>query len=182
MLVMPPGLAIAAAVTIAAAPLAIPTTADNSRQLDDASVVAIFDAANTFDIEAGQLARKRSSDKATLALARHFIRDHKAVRKQGRDLAAKLGVSPTPPADFALARDHAAAMADLKSKSGAEFDRAYAAHEVAFHQAVIDALNSTLIPAIETPELKAFVQKGAPAFQGHLASAQALARKLEART
>ena len=47
---------------------------------------------------------------------------------------------------------------------------------------MIDALNSTLIPAIENPELKAFVQKVAPAFQGHLASAQALARKLEAQT
>ena len=28
-----------------------------------------------------------------------LARDHKAVRQQGRDLAKKLGVTPTPPKD-----------------------------------------------------------------------------------
>lgn len=150
--------------------------------LNDATIVAIFDAANTFDIEAGQLALERSRDSAVTRLAHHFIVDHKAVRQQGRDLAAKLGVVPTPPADFALPKDHAKAMAELKTKSGAAFDRAYAAHEVAFHEAVISALKTTLIPAIENGELKALVQKIEPAFEGHLAAARAVAAKLEART
>jgi putative membrane protein len=150
--------------------------------LNDATIVAIFDAANTFDIEAGELALKRASNPAAIAFARQMIADHKAVRQQGRDLAAKLGVKPTPPADFALAQDHAKAMAELKAKSGPDFDRAYAAHEVAFHAAVIEALKTTLIPAIENPELKTLVQKIEPAFEGHLASARALAAKLEART
>jgi putative membrane protein len=45
-------------------------------------------------------------------------------------------------------------MAELKEKSGNEFDRAYAAHEVAFHQAVLDAVKGTLLPAIQNAELK----------------------------
>jgi putative membrane protein len=154
----------------------------SSRAVDDATIVAIFDAANTFDIEAGQLALKQSRDRRVTELAHHFITDHTALRDQGRELAAKLKVTPTPPQDFALAQEHAKAMAELKTKSGAEFDRAYAAHEVAFHEAVLQALKSTLIPEIENAELKTFVQKVAPAFEGHLASVRALAKKLEARS
>ena len=177
-------LALAAAALAFAAPSVRPQSdlVRSGLELDDATIVAIFDAANTFDIEAGELALKRSRNKATTDLAHHFITDHKAVRQQGRDLAAKLGVKPTPTEDFALAQYHAKAMAELETKSGAEFDRAYAAHEVAYHEAVIAALKTTLIPAIENPELKALVQKIEPAFEGHLASARALAAKLEARS
>jgi putative membrane protein len=93
-------------------------------------------------------------------------------------LAKKLSVTPTPPAKFDLADAHAKAMSELKQKSGKEFDRAYAVHEVAFHQAVIDALKGTLLPAIQNAELKAFVEKIAPAFQAHLEAAKQLQKKL----
>ena len=69
-------------------------------------------------------------------------------------------------------------MATLRSKHGADFDRAYLAHEVAYHQAVIDAVNKTLLPAIQNAELKAFVVKIAPAFQAHLVAAENLQKKL----
>jgi putative membrane protein len=149
-----------------------------STQLDDPTIVAIFDAANTYDVEAGELALHKSHTKAVRDLAQQFVNDHKAVRQQGRDLAKKLGVTPTPPKDFALALQHAKSMKDLQRKSGADFDRAYAAHEVAFHQAVLDALNGTLIPAIKNAELKAFVEKIGPAFQGHLEAAKQLQKGL----
>jgi putative membrane protein len=92
-------------------------------------------------------------------------------------LAKKLGVTPTPPKDDKSARDHAEAMGKLKAAKGDAFDRAYLAHEVAYHKAVIDAINQTLLPAIKNAELKALVQKVAPAFQAHLDAAQKLADK-----
>jgi len=144
--------------------------------------VAIFDAANTYDIEAAQLALKKSHTEAVRSLAHQFATDHRNLRQQGRDLARKLGVKPTPPADFALAKEHAEAMRTLQGKSGPDFDRAYAEHEVKFHQAVIDAVTNTLLPAVSNAELKAFVQKTAPAFQGHLAMAKQLASRLGAST
>ena len=148
--------------------------------LDDPTIVAIFDAANTFDVETGQLALQRSPTKAVRELAQQFIHDHQAVRQQGRDLAKQLAVTPTPPNDFALARQHAEAMKELRSKSGAEFDRAYVAHEITYHQAVLDAVTGTLLPAIKNPELKAFVEKVGPAFQGHLEAAKQLQKRLTA--
>jgi putative membrane protein len=151
-----------------------------STALDDPTIVAIFDAANTYDVETSGLALQKSHTKAVRDLAQQFANDHKAVRQQGRDLATKLGVTPTPPKDFALAQEHVKALKELRSKSGADFDKAYVAHEIAYHQAVIDALNGTLIPAIQNPELKAFVEKIGPAFQGHLEGAKALQKRLTA--
>jgi putative membrane protein len=146
--------------------------------LDDPTIVAIYDAANTFDIEAGNLALQRSTTKAVTDLASQFVHDHTAVRQQGRDLATKLGVKPTPPKECALCDAHTKAMAHLKALSGPAFDKAYADHEVEYHQAVIDAINGTLLPAIKNAELKALVEKVAPAFQAHLLAAKALQKKV----
>jgi putative membrane protein len=150
------------------------------KPLNDATIVAIFDAANTYDIEAGKLALEKSQTKEVRDLAQHFVNDHKAVRQQGRDLAKKLSLTPTAPEHFDLADAHAKAMAELRGKSGADFDQAYAAHEVVFHQAVLDAVSSSLLPAIKNPELKAFVEMVGPAFLGHLEAAKQLQRRLTA--
>lgn len=149
-----------------------------AQKLDDPTIVAIYDAANTFDIEASGLAAKRTKNADVKKLAEQFVRDHSAVRQQGRDLAKKLGVTPTPPKDLPLAKDHATAMAKLKSVSDAGFDRAYLENEVAYHKAVIDALNNTLEPATQNAELKTLEQTVAPAFNAHLVAAQNLLDKL----
>jgi putative membrane protein len=146
--------------------------------LNDPTIVAIFDAANTYDIETGQLALEKSKNASVRQLAEQFVNDHSAVRQQGRDLAQKLSVTPTPPRELALTDQHKQAMAELKTKSGKEFDRAYAAHEVTFHQAVLDAVKGTLLPAIQNAELKAFVEKVGPAFQAHLEAAKQLQKKV----
>lgn len=145
-----------------------------ARTLDDPTIVAIFDAANTWDVETGELAAKKGTTEEVRAFGRMLARDHRQVRQQGRDLAAKLGVHPTPPQDFAMAADHEAAMRSLRGASGRAFDRAFLAHEVAFHKAVIDAVTSTLLPALQNAEVKDLVTKVAPAFEAHRAAAQAM--------
>ncbi|HEY2898101.1 MAG TPA: DUF4142 domain-containing protein [Gemmatimonadaceae bacterium] len=142
--------------------------------VDDPTICAIFDAANTWDVETSDLAVKKGSTKEVRDLAAMFSRDHKAVRQQGRDLVKKLHVTPTPPKDFALATDHAEAMKTLESTTGKAFDRAYLTHEVAYHKAVIDALNGTLMPATQNAELKDLEVKVGPAFQAHMLAAQRL--------
>jgi len=169
---------VAATVAGAAAFAFIAGAAPVEAQLDDATIVAIFDAANTADIETGELAMQRGQSDEVRNFGTMLARDHKAVRQMGRDLARKLNVTPTPPADTSSAMAHARAMATLRSVPAAEFDQAFLAHEVAFHQAVLDAVSSTLMPAIRNDELKALVQKVAPAFVGHRDAAAQMARKL----
>src|SRR5436190_23884891 len=81
--------------------------------LDDATIVAIFDAANTFDMETGALAAKKGSTQAVRDLGKQLTGDHTTVRQQGRDLATHLHVTPTPPKDFPLVGAHADAMQKL---------------------------------------------------------------------
>jgi putative membrane protein len=145
--------------------------------LDDPTIVAIFDAANTWDIETGRLAEKKGTTKDVRDFAAMLVHDHTMVRQQGRDLAKKLGVTPTPPKDFAMAKDHADAMKRLREAKGKEFDRVFLENEVQFHKAVIDAVNQTLLPAIQNQQLKDLVTRVAPAFQAHMQAAQ---QKLDA--
>ena len=150
--------------------------------LDDPTIIAIFDAANTADVETGALAAKRGASKEVREFGAMLVRDHTGVRKMGRDLAAKLKVTPTPPKDDASARTHAAAMKRLRGLKGAAFDHAFLQHEVAYHKSVIDAVTTTLLPAIQNAELKALVVKVAPAFEGHRLAAQTLDQKLSKGT
>jgi putative membrane protein len=142
--------------------------------LDDPTIVAIFDAANTWDMETGALAEKKGTTKEVRDYGAMLARDHAAVRQMGRDLAAKLHVTPTPPKDFGMAKDHAAAMTSLQAAQGKAFDRAFLQHEVAFHRTVIDAINTTLLPSLHNEEVKDLVKKVAPAFDAHMQAAQNL--------
>lgn len=151
-----------------------PTTA----QLDDAAIVAIFDLANTADIESGTLGAQRAQNTEVRDFGTMLSQVHTEVRQKGRDLANKLGVTPVLPADNTMGKDHAAAMARLSKLSGAEFDRAFVAHEQAFHKAVLDAVTGTLLPAIQNQELKDFVASLGPAFEAHRAMAEHLGKKL----
>ena len=165
----------AAAALIAFAPL---YAQNKTAKLDDPTIVAIYDAANTWDIETGELAAKNGSTKQIRDFGAMLARDHKMVRQQGRDLAKKLGVTPTPPKDFAMAKDHDAAMKKLESLKGKEFDKAFLQHEVGFHKAVLDALSNTLLPALQNAEVKDLVTKVAPAFKAHEDAAQNILNKL----
>ena len=146
--------------------------------LDDPTIVAIFDNANTFDIETGKLAAKRGHSNEVRQFGAMLARDHDMVRQQGRDLAKKLGVTPTPPAGDRSARDQAATLHRLSGLRGAAFDRAFLQHEATFHKDVIAAVQSTLLPAIKNEELKGLVVKVAPAFQAHLVMAESLGKRL----
>ena len=150
--------------------------------LTDPQIAAIFEAANTLDIETGGVAARRGSTKTVRHFGAQLVRDHKSVRGQGRALVKKLGVKAVLPKDNAivttLVKDHTDAMKALNSaKKGADFDRAFLQHEVGYHKAVIDAVNSTLLPAIKNAELKTLVTTVAPAFQAHMVEAQ---RQLDA--
>ena len=157
--------------------VAAPAATAQAAKLDDPTIIAIFDAANTWDMETGAIAAKKGSTKEIREFGAMLARDHKVVRQQGRDLVKKLGVHPTPPKDFAMAKDHAAAVRTLRARTGKAFDRAFLEHEVAYHKAVLDAMSSTLLPALQNQEARALVTKVAPAFKAHMDAAQNLLDK-----
>ena len=175
---------ILASMSVAIACLATATPSTTFAQtaapkLDDPTIVAIFDAANTYDIETSSIAETKGHSKVVRDFAAMLVRDHRNVRAQGRSLAASLKVTPTPPRNFALAKAHAAAMASLKKAHGKNFDRVYLQQEIDFHNAVIDAVTNTLLPAIQNAQVKDLVTKIAPAFVAHRDRAQSLLNEIK---
>lgn len=146
--------------------------------LDDATILAIFDQTNTADVWVGRIAAMKAHSEDVRALGRMVATDHEAVQQAWRDMAKKMAVIPTPPKRDTSAQTLAKTVALLQSKSGAEFDKVYLKHELVFHQSVIDAVTSTLLPAIKNEEFKALVNQAIPGFEHHLAETKMVAKKL----
>jgi len=140
-----------------------------SAQVTDAQIAKIVVTANQVDIDAGKLAVSKSTNPEVKKFAQTMVTDHTGVNKQAVALVTKLKVTPAD-------NDTAKSLYDggksnvtaLKALQGKEFDKAYIDHEVAYHTAVIEAVDKTLIPGAKNEELKALLVKVRPAFVAHL--------------
>lgn len=147
--------------------------------LSDAEIAHIAVTANQLDVEAARQALDRSADDRVRDFARTMIRDHEAVIAQAAALAGRLGVEPADnEVSRSLVDDARSAREGLARLSGREFDRAYMANEVAYHQAVITAVRDTLVPATRNAELRQLLEAVLPALEGHLTHARQLADAL----
>ena len=145
----------------------------------DPQIAAIVVTANQVDIDAGNLARSKALSKDVQTFAQLMVTDHSGVNKAATELVQKLKVKPEGSATAdSLKKGGDDNLAKLRTLSGAAFDKAYVAHEVTYHQAVIDALDKTLIPAASNAELKALLVKVRPAFVAHLDHAKHLQAQL----
>src|SRR3569833_2998680 len=134
----------------------------------DAQIAHIAYTAGELDIEAGKQALTITKNKVVKEFAESMVRDHTAVNKQALDLVKKLGVKPEDnDTSKALTKAAAEKRASLAKLSGAAFDKAYVANEIAYHKTVNSALETTLIPSANNAELKSLLQTGLKIFQGH---------------
>ena len=162
--------------------LVLPVAADaqgvtdaQAQGVTDAQIASIVVTANQVDIDAGKLAQSTSTNAEVKAFAERMITDHTAVNKSATELVVKLKVTPQDnPTSQSLKAGGDKTLAHFKSLRGTQFDKAYAEHEVAYHQQVIDALDKTLIPGATNSELKALLVKVRPAFVAHLEHAKKL--------
>jgi len=107
------------------------------------------------------------------------VTDHTGVNKQAVALVTRLKVTPEDnDTSKSLKAGGEKNVANLKSLQGAAFDKAYVDHEVSYHQAVLDALDKTLVPNATNAELKALLVKVRPAFVAHLEHAKHLQASL----
>lgn len=162
---------------IVTASLALVGSVVSAQDLNDAQIAHIVVTANQVDVDAGKVAARASGNAEVAAFAERMVTDHTGVNAAAAELAKRLGVTPeandTSRGLQAAGDKH---IARLKTLSGQAFDRAYVDREVAYHQQVLDALDTLLIPHAANAELKALLVKVRPAFVAHLEHA----RKLQA--
>lgn len=146
---------------------------------NDAQIAAIVVTANQVDINAGELAKAKASNKEVKAFAQRMITDHTGVNKSAVELVTKLKVKPEEnETSKSLKSGGADTIKRLKGLKGKEFDKAYVDNEVTYHQTVLDALDNTLIPNASNDELKALLVKVRPAFVAHLEHAKQIQASL----
>ena len=157
---------------VMACSLLVPAAA-SAQAVTDAQIASIVVTANQVDIDAGKLAASTSKNAEVKKFAELMVTDHTGVNKQAVDLVTKLKVTPE---DNDTSRSLKAGgeknVAALKALKGAAFDTAYVDHEVVYHQAVLDAVDKTLVPNAKNEELKALLVKVRPAFVAHLEHAK----------
>jgi putative membrane protein len=157
---------------IIAAALAVPATA-GAQAVNDAQIASIVVTANQVDIDAGKLAAERASRPEVKKFGELMVTDHTGVNKAAVELVTKLKVTPQDnPTSQSLKAGGDKNVANLKTLKGAAFDKAYVDQEVAYHQAVLDAVDKVLIPGASNAELKALLVKVRPAFVAHLEHAK----------
>jgi putative membrane protein len=147
--------------------------AQNNPSLTDPEVASVAVVANQIDIGYAEIAAKKSKDAEVLRFAETMKRDHQSVIAQTAALAKKLGVTPKDNAvSQKLLADATKTKKMLNGKSGSAFNKAYVDNEVAYHKAVIDAVEKLLIPETENAELKQLLQNVLPTLKAHLGHAE----------
>jgi len=150
-----------------------------STKLTDANIAAIVVGANNIDISAGHIALARSDNEDVKAFANLMIIDHQSVLDSAVALVTKLGVKPVnTDLVYTLADQSKNHEAKLNTLTGHAFDKAYIDHEVDYHQAVIDVIETQLIPSANNAELKALLVSVLPAFKAHLEHSLMIQKKL----
>jgi putative membrane protein len=147
--------------------------------LSDANIVYILDNANKLDSAGGSIAATKGTSSDVRDFAKRMMRDHHALRKEGQDLANKLGVTPAAPANDDSQAKYDKTMSLLNGAAkGKDFDKAYIDNEVTYHKALLETATAAM-NAAQNAELKNLIQKAAPAVQAHLDMAQSIQAKLQ---
>ena len=156
-----------------------PAAAPAAPDLSDPEVAHVAVTANAIDIELAKLALARTRAPAVRQFAQIMITDHSAVNGQAAALAGKLGVAPQDNAvSQSLQAGATQVRATIEPQQGAAFDRAYIDREVAYHQAVLDAIDKLLVPTTEHTELKQLLVDVRPAIATHLEHAKQVRSQL----
>jgi putative membrane protein len=154
-------------------PLGFASVAAADDKLNDPQIATVALTAHSIDAERADVALKKSKNEEVKQFAEHMKKDHTTGKNEVLALAKKLGVKPEESAVTRSLQDGAAGTAkQLRKLSGAAFDKAYVDAEVAYHNAVIEAINKVLLPQVKNGEVKQALENTIPTLQGHLIHAQ----------
>ena len=142
--------------------------ANDPADLNDLEIAHVAYIADNIDIRYAHLALAISTNPEIHAFAKTMIRDHTAVNEQALALLKKLKAQPQD--NFlsrALNKNAEKLINEMSQLRGIEFDKRYAANELAYHKAVNDLVENAFIPNIENEEVKALFEAGLQIFKAH---------------
>ncbi len=170
---------LASALAFALAQTGAQASAQEVADMSDLEYAHIAYTADNIDIRYAHLALALSENPDIHEFANTMIRDHTAVNAAALGLLEKLGATAQDNAFSQTLNANAEKIIDnLSQLRGAEFDAAYAANELAYHQAVNELVENTMIPNIDNAEVKALFEQGLEIFKAHEGHAEVMVESL----
>lgn len=150
------------------------TPAAEVPKLTDGEIAAIVKAANTSELDAAKLAKSRAKNKHVKDFAAMMVKDHTDMIKSGDAVLKKAGIEAKDNEISAHMTDEAkTTLESLKGAAkGNDFDRAYIDAQVNAHTQVLDAIDKTLMPNVQSADLKAELERARPKVEAHLGQAK----------
>jgi len=147
--------------------------------LTDAKIVEIMKVANEGEVDLAKTAKSKAENKDVKEFAKKMIDEHKKNEKEVKEAAKKAKVKHEDSAQSKDIEKTAKAKRDeLKKLKGKEFDKAYIDQQISMHQQLLDDLNTKLIPAAQSPDVKSYLEATKTHVQEHLSRAQAIQTSL----
>ena len=147
--------------------------------MSEPNIMSMIGLSNAAEIQTSQIAQDKATNAEVKAYARDMIRDHQAMQKGADSLAAANNMQPQSPPQGDQKQQMVNQMTQQlqTTAAGAAFDRAYMTGQVQAHQQTLTELQSYQ-GMVQTPGLRAMIEKAIPAVQQHLERAQRLQGQL----
>lgn len=153
--------------------------AQSSMNLNDQQIVEITDSVHDSEIELARLAQEKTDNQQVRQFAAMMISQHEQARQQ--EAAMSLGSAESPLSRKLQAKSEAT-LEELRTKQGADFDRAYLRSQVEGHQEVLDTIRNELRPNAQSSQLQVYLQQLEPKVAQHLEHARQAQQGLQSGT
>jgi len=139
------------------------TSANTMGSHDTGAFVSNASQSDMYEIQAAQIAEKRSKNADIKAFAKMMVKDHTASSAAMKPLAQAAGQTPADKLD----NRRQGFIDNLNQASDADFDKTYVDQQVAAHQEALDLMNGYAKDGSDAG-LKGGAAKTAPVVQAHL--------------
>ncbi len=149
--------------------------------LTDAQIAAISGAANRGEVEQSKLATGKAKDAKVKKFAAMMGAHHGDADKAETALLKKQNLAPEEsPTSTQLTLESSRLVESLRALTGTEFDKAYIDAQVKEHTAILEAMDTKLLPAVQNADLKTGLTMMRAKVESHLKEAQAIQTSLNA--
>jgi putative membrane protein len=165
----------------APAPRPAPARASQMARVPDANTVALLLTTSNVDLAYARVGASRAVHRDVKALAKRMTTDHTMLNETLTRLIKRLDITPREDDVSRLLREQSNERRDsLRTFTGREFDSAYVANEVRYHQEILIAIDRVFLPSAQRPALREYVTTLRPVITAHLAHAERVQSTLAA--
>jgi hypothetical protein len=148
--------------------------------MDESSVFGLLDQVNAADSALGSLGAAKASATEVRDFGRMITREHHALRKDGGELAHRLGLSVVAPRVQPDAPPEAMRDALTSDSASAIWDRLFIDYAIAMHHSALENAARALA-ATKQAETREYIGTIVPILQKHLDKATTLGKLLQSR-